>query len=707
MSLPTPKLDDRQFQDIVDEAKKRIPLYCPEWTDHNVSDPGVTMIELFAWMTDIILYRLNQVPELHYRKFMEMFGITLKEPTPATTDMSFWLSGPQEINVLIPQHTEVSNTQTETEEPIVFSTDEQFEIQVAEFESVYTRQGRSFKKQNRGLLKKGFEKEKGLSIFSPEPQTGDSLYFGFKNNLSQHILRIELEFEGAAGAGINPEYPPYVMEATADHPNSGQKRKWVPCTVDRNGDTTKGLNVSGRIEVRIPKVERSTVQSSKEKKGGDEQFWLRFKVKPISEDEQKLGMIAYTKSPKLQRIHTVVSIGATTTATHARFVEDEFLGESTGEPNQRFALQLPPLLGRKKDENDSYDNQDGEYVCIRSIKYITVKNEGVNAKEEIKEEIEEEVWQEVSDFSRSEYFDKHYTVDRTNGEVRFGPTVRTPDGGIKQYGATPSRGAKIYFARYRHGGGEIANVEKGKLNTLKSSIPYIDRVANHEPAEGGLDSEPIEDAIIRMPGLLRSQQRAVTQDDFEFLTNEILAEKIARVKCVQVDPDTAGAAGQIHVVVIPKVSDPQGYIEPSELEPDKEDMIKLKSYLDERRLLTARLEMPNKPAYKWVSVTVNVGPTPGTDHKTIEDEILRQLHRYLNPLVGGDDGKGWPFGKTLRDVDVYHCLRDLPSSPAIQNIELFAATPSGDLVGDPESAIELVGHGVIVSAPHHVEFLSR
>lgn len=705
MSLPTPKLDDRQFQDIVDEAKKRIPLYCPEWTDHNVSDPGVTMIELFAWMTDIILYRLNQVPELHYRRFMEMFGITLKEPTPATTDISFWLSGPQEINVLIPQHTEVSNTQTETEEPIVFSTDEKFEIQVSEFDSVYTRQGRSFKKQNRSQLEIGVDADNSLSIFSPEPRPGDSLYFGFKNNLSQHILRIELEFEHAAASGINPEYPPYAVEATADHPNSGQKRNWAPCTV--NLDTTHGLNESGRIEVRIPKVERSTGRSSKEKKGGDEQFWLRFKVKAISKDERDLGMLAYTKSPRLLRIHTVVSIGATASATHARFVEDEFLGESTGEPNQRFALQLPPLLGRQKDENDLYDNRDGEYVCIKYIKYVTVKNEGVNAKEEIKEEIEEEIWQEVSDFSRSDYRDKHYTVDRINGEVRFGPTVRTPDGTMQPYGVTPSRGAKIYFARYRHGGGVIANVGMGKLNTLKSSIPYIDRVANHEPAKAGLDEEPIEDAIIRMPGLLRSQQRAVTQDDFEFLANQILAEKIARVKCVQVDPNTAGAAGQIHVVVIPKVRDPQGYIEPAELEPDEEDMIKLKSYLDERRLLTARLEMPNKPAYSWVSVNVTVGPTPGTDQKTVEDEILRRLHRYLNPLVGGDDGKGWPFGKTLRDVDVYHCLRDLPSSSAIQNVELFAATPSGDLVGDPESAIELVGHGVIVSAPHHVEFLSR
>jgi predicted phage baseplate assembly protein len=82
MPLTAPNLDDRRFQDIVDEAKKRIPHYCKEWTDHNVSDPGVTLIELFAWMHDLLLYRLNQVPDLHYIRFMEMLGINLQEPFP-------------------------------------------------------------------------------------------------------------------------------------------------------------------------------------------------------------------------------------------------------------------------------------------------------------------------------------------------------------------------------------------------------------------------------------------------------------------------------------------------------------------------------------------------------------------------------------------------------------------------------------------------
>src|SRR5205807_1553191 len=94
MSLPAPNLDDRRFQDIVDEAKRRITRYCPEWTDHNVSDPGVALIELFAWMTEMILYRVNQVPDRLYVKFLELVGIELFSAAPARTDLLFTLAAP-------------------------------------------------------------------------------------------------------------------------------------------------------------------------------------------------------------------------------------------------------------------------------------------------------------------------------------------------------------------------------------------------------------------------------------------------------------------------------------------------------------------------------------------------------------------------------------------------------------------------------------
>ena len=77
MRLPEIQLDDRRFQDLINEARMRINRSCPEWTEHNVSDPGITLIELFAWMTEMTIYRLNRVPDKLHVALLELLGIRL------------------------------------------------------------------------------------------------------------------------------------------------------------------------------------------------------------------------------------------------------------------------------------------------------------------------------------------------------------------------------------------------------------------------------------------------------------------------------------------------------------------------------------------------------------------------------------------------------------------------------------------------------
>lgn len=94
-NLPKSDLDDRTFKDLVDECILRIPRYCPEWTNYNPSDPGITLIELFAWLTDQMLLRFNQVPRRNYVAFLELLGVRLAPPTPAQTAVTFYLTRPQ------------------------------------------------------------------------------------------------------------------------------------------------------------------------------------------------------------------------------------------------------------------------------------------------------------------------------------------------------------------------------------------------------------------------------------------------------------------------------------------------------------------------------------------------------------------------------------------------------------------------------------
>src|SRR2546421_8810563 len=139
MSLPAPALDNRRFQDIVDEAKTAIPRYCPEWTDHNVSDPGVALIELFAWMTDLLLYRVNQVPDKLYVKFLELIGVRLEPPRAARAPVTFYLSAAQPTDVYIAEGTEVATVRTETSEAIVFTIEAELTIRTPAMIDAFTR----------------------------------------------------------------------------------------------------------------------------------------------------------------------------------------------------------------------------------------------------------------------------------------------------------------------------------------------------------------------------------------------------------------------------------------------------------------------------------------------------------------------------------------------------------------------------------------
>ena len=126
--LPAPNLDDRTFQSLVDDARRLVHRRCPEWSDHNISDPGITLIETFAMMVDQLIYRLNRVPDRNYIKFLELLGLELRAPGAAQGEATFWLSAPQPQTITVREETEVSTDRTDVEEPIVFSTTEKLDI---------------------------------------------------------------------------------------------------------------------------------------------------------------------------------------------------------------------------------------------------------------------------------------------------------------------------------------------------------------------------------------------------------------------------------------------------------------------------------------------------------------------------------------------------------------------------------------------------
>ena len=198
----------------------------------------------------------------------------------------------------------------------------------------------------------------------------------------------------------------------------------------------------------------------------------------------------------------------------------------------------------------------------------------------------------------------------------------------------------------------------------------------------------------------------MTEGDYEFLARQALPAAIGRVKCLQPRPAEAGRVipGQVYVLVIPRLPYPERFLEPNSLELNDEHVALLDQYLEDRRLLTTRLEI-RPPAYYWISARVKFRAAPGVEQAKVEAEALARLYRYVNPLTGGPDGTGWPFGRDLFVSDIYQCLQGMPDVQFIRGVEMFAARPGGAAQGDVIESLEIVAHGVVASGVHTIEFV--
>ncbi|MEJ7812805.1 MAG: hypothetical protein WKG32_20490, partial [Gemmatimonadaceae bacterium] len=94
MPIIAPQLDDLRFDRTVDDLVRRIPVYAPEWTDFNDSDPGITLVQLFAYLAEQVGYRLNRIPEKNHIELLKLLGVRLKPARAATTRLAFLLADP-------------------------------------------------------------------------------------------------------------------------------------------------------------------------------------------------------------------------------------------------------------------------------------------------------------------------------------------------------------------------------------------------------------------------------------------------------------------------------------------------------------------------------------------------------------------------------------------------------------------------------------
>ena len=286
--------------------------------------------------------------------------------------------------------------------------------------------------------------------------------------------------------------------------------------------------------------------------------------------------------------------------------------------------------------------------------------------------------------------------------MQFGPAIRRADGRLQKYGDAPRRGAVLRLEVYRTGGGQTGNIARGQIRVLKTSVPYVARVENRIPAIGGTDAETLNDAKVRGPLLLRSRGRAVTAEDFEELARDA-ASGAVRVKCV---PELGVAAG-VRVLVVPRVAgDEVGRIERADLNAPEQVLRQIWLALDACRLVGTRM-LVQPPDYVGLTIVVRLSARPGFDAAEVRTSVLRALYRLFDPLVGGPEGTGWPFGRSVQSHEVYATLSRVAGVDMSRKVDLvlFPADAQTGTRGAAAERIDLPNTGLVFSFDHQVKIV--
>lgn len=774
MPLLLPNLDDRKWADLVDEGRALLPVYGPEWTDHNASDPGITLIELLAWIAEMDIYELNQISDRERLKFLKLVGVAPRPPLPAQAVLRITRSGgPSLLN--LPAGVEFLG-QDASSVATRYRTCHAVTLAPGTVEALQFRNGTAF--QN---LTPAWRRRSAVYPFGVAPQPGMEFYIGLSAALP---VDTSVEFFFTFGGGhsgrdkrrrilqelcsrekdCRPPLNPCVKNAppasctppTAAGPGTvaepemvlehyavrtvwefmsaaGGATQWLPLNPARKEveDNTRAFTLDGSVVFRLPsamaKGQLGTVP--------DCRYYLRcrfvagsFDAAPVLHDVAFNGVVVVQAVPS--GMSFVIDPAANITyglqgppkpndvtlltmtldarqkivelkfggdpATDPGFlvydyrapagaaagllaIEGVFLGFGTGFPDQQLTLPEAPL-------------------ARSSFRLYTL------------EENKWRPWELRHDFDASTRKDFHALLDPASGTVTFGdgekgrvpPEVRTT-------GVVP-REQCLIFAQYRATRAEAGNLPGGVITQLAdtphnrallydpTAVPdgwtkvklQLVSINNTAPAAGGAAPETVAHASGRADLLVESNDRAVTLADYERLALHTPGTQIARVTArANLHPSFPcfKAPGMVTVIVVP-------FLPPGRPLPTPGLLLAVSAYLRRRRIVGTRVEVVG-PTYLDLRVQAEVWALAGTNKARLQSEIVAAINRFLDPLVGGPDGSGWPFGRDLYRSEIMRVMDEVPGVDYVASLELIGEN------GQPQCGNVCVGPTWLVAAGAH------
>lgn len=711
MPIRPPALDDRSFEDLVEELLARIPAHAPEWTHPRPGDPGRTLIELFAWLADTILYRANLIPERQRLAYLRLLGMAMKPARAARGLVALQVRCERVARLVqVPPGATIAKPvpfQTLghcTAYPLIgrayvkrkLTADEQvdFDSLLPDLQSVYLVKEQPatgyvatevFAVGPDGsaavdIVQTSVDQCLWIALMAPSAKLFDAARNALGPNddpVSRAInvgLALALDVpEGGEGITEAQRIPLLWEMSTGSTAATPDEPDLVALEVLDDG--SQGLTRSGVVRLALPPPAAIGAPSN------DPRLNLKAGVGDapprLDSPADAETVIAWLRL-RVRPGHTVTSLRLAWAGINAVEIEqyqalpDRALGVSDGGSDQRFDLGVAA--------QGSVDPASFRLVVYDSI-------------------VGSALWVAADDLGRARPLDNVYRLDPEAGTVQLGDGV---------HGRVPAAGSRIVATGLRAGGGSRGNLPAGTLARLDTLIDLKTRVRRKpEPAvdvvqplalQGGADAETLDAAERRIPAAFRHRDRAVTAEDYRALAREAPGFEVARVEVLprfKPHERIGQVPGAVSVMVWPGRESIE-FLAPYP-RADRPLLAAVYAWLDARRPLATELYAIGCE-YRSLGIAVAVQIRDGHAREQVLTDVRQALRRYLWPLplgTGGVDGNwpatlrsdgGYPLGRSLTDRELEVVVARVDGVAGVSPVRLFEEQPEGGY-------LELPGEG--------------
>jgi hypothetical protein len=680
MATPAPLIDSSAYQDLVDEALARIPVHNPEWTNFNQSDPGVTLLELFAFLTENLLYRANQIPERNRRKFLSLLGVPL---SPASSARGIVVlaneKGPPDtvtlndgIEVLagkVPFRTEAGldvlpvDARAYVKHPIAAS-----DAVLAYYEHLYASYtGPHPSISDVNLYEATPLDQQGSAGVSLQSTVDGSLWIALllrQNDTDELHVREQLAgrtlnlglvpvidnpnatLEPGGPAGVPPARLDYQMPSLP--PNAR-----LPIDPSQRVPQYRSLNATGASD---PLAGPAIVQVTLPGTADELRLWQN--IDPLESgvgefppalDDTDLAPRVITwlrvKAPAGAQLSVLWAGINAVEVTQRSHVSGEILPDGTGEPDQAVRLSRPPVI------------PDSLVVSVSGTPW-TETDDLLTAGPEVPVTDPRDPPGSPSPPPAPATV---FAIDAASGVLTFGDGLR---------GARPPAGATLR-ADYDYGAGAAGNVAAGQISSAPA-LPSGITVSNPVRTWGGAEAESVPEGEKQASRYLQHRDRLVSTDDFESIVWRTPGAELGRVDVLsafnpELAPSQPGdAAGAVTVMVVPKYD----AAHPDAPEPNQTLLDAICAWLDPRRLVTTEVFLRG-PTYVDVWVSVGIEIDAGGSVAVVTDAVKAELTRFLAP-VDPTAPPWWDETPLSLDQPFAHVERGWPLRKSVVALELLA-----------------------------------